>query len=118
MVLFNTEETDSSLTAGTVIHIPTASGNIDVEVAVVGTSANVSDGVPYGGKYYTIYGSEALGERIAAADGKEFKYTQAEFIFDNYRDAEFTAQQLSIIAVRNGGSYTSRYGELKINTNP
>ena len=113
LVLFNTEETDSSLTAGTVIHIPTASGNIDVEAAAVGTPANVSDGVPYGGKYYTIYGSEALGERIAAADGKEFKYTQAEFIFDNYRDAEFTAQQLSIIAVRNGGSYTSRYGELK-----
>ncbi len=113
LVLFNTEETDSSLTAGTVIHIPTASGNIDVEAAAVGTPANVSDGVPYGGKYYTIYGSEALGERIAAADGKEFKYTQAEFIFDNYRDAEFIAQQLSIIAVRNGGSYTSRYGELK-----
>ena len=113
LVLFNTEETDSSLMAGTVIHIPTASGDIDVEAAAVGTSANVSDDIPYGGSYYTIYGSEALGERIAAADGKDFKYTQAEFIFDNYRDAEFIAQQLSIIAVRNGGSYTSRYGELK-----
>lgn len=115
LVLFHSEDKDASLTEGKILHIPTASGDICVEVAAAASSFDVTDGsgIPYGNSDYLIYASQALGERVAAADGKEFRYTQAEFIFDNYRDAEFIAQQLSIIAVRNGGSYGARYVELK-----
>ena len=51
--------------------------------------------------------------KVAEADGKEFRYTQAEIFFDNYRDAEFIAQQLSIIAVRSGGKYKAEYNTVK-----
>lgn len=112
IVVCGSSDTDTSLVPGMTIRIQTSSGDICVKIAAVVSNAECSDGMS-GSAYYTIMGSHSLGEKIAAAEGENFTYTEVRFIFDGYQNAEFIAQQLSIIAVRNGGTYTSRYSELK-----
>lgn len=104
---------DATFTPGTIVHIETAAGNIDVEVAAVIPFEQALNYIDQGNGGCDIVGSDVLGRKVAAADSREFRYTQAEIFFDGYRDAEFIAQQLSIIAVRSGGKYKAEYTTVK-----
>ncbi len=94
---------------GTVLTIETKQGDIKVTVAAVMSS------MEFGGinKRYQVVASQNLGEKIAASDGESLTYTKAVITFDGYKDAEYIAKQLSIIAVRNGGEYRSFYKTYK-----
>lgn len=104
---------DASIVPGTIVNIETKSGDIQVEVAAVVPYEQEFKFIDQGNGRCDIIGSDLLGMKVAEADGKEFRYTQAEIFFDNYRDAEFIAQQLSIIAVRSGGKYKAEYNTVK-----
>ncbi len=104
---------DDSVEPGDIVHIETEAGNIDVEVAAVIPFELEMKYIDQGNGRCDMIGSDLLGRKVAAADGKEFKYTEAEILFDNYRDAELIAQQLSIIAVRSGGKYKAEYTAVK-----
>ena len=104
---------DASIVPGTIVNIETKSGDIQVEVAAVVPYEQEFKFIDQGNGRCDIISSDLLGMKVAEADGKEFRYTQAEIFFDNYRDAEFIAQQLSIIAVRSGGKYKAEYNTVK-----
>ncbi len=108
---------DATVAPGTIVHIQTETGNIDVEVAAVVPFEQAVKYIDQGNGRCAIVGSDLLGRKVAAADGKEFKYTEAEIFFDDYRDAEFIAQQLSAIAVRGGGKYKADYTLVKQENN-
>ena len=108
---------DATVAPGTIVHIQTETGNIDVEVAAVIPFELAVKYIDQGNGRCDIVGSDFLGRKVAAADGKEFKYTEAEIFFDDYRDAEFIAQQLSAIAVRSGGKYKADYTLVKQENN-
>ena len=104
---------DTSISPGTMVHIETQTKDVEVQVAAVIPYELAFRYLAQGNSSCTIVGSELLGRQVAEADGRDFRYTQAEIFFADYTNADFTAQQLTIIAVRSGGRYRTEYSFVK-----